>query len=150
MFRQKKYLLCTLNDLLDIVNGFSVSSNENNTFFTASDRKLFFSQLYEFIKSNKEYIYNKSIPHSTCLCEICEKAVFFMKGLNNWLPNGSQMPISPHDIIERFSCDSSSGGCMHSNCDECSSHQGDEIIDEGQFDNASLVYYKWKIFNGRM
>ena len=34
MLRQEKYLLWTLNDLLDISNGWSVSSNENNTFVT--------------------------------------------------------------------------------------------------------------------
>ena len=124
MFRQKKYLSWTLNTLLDIANGCSVSSNENNNFVPAFDRKLSFRQLYEFIKSNKEYICNKNIPHTTCLCEICENAVYFMKGLNNWLPNGSQMPINPDDIVERFSCDSSSDDCMDSNCDDL----GNEII----------------------
>ena len=38
MLRQKKYLLWTLNDLLDIANGCSVSSIENNTFVTALTR----------------------------------------------------------------------------------------------------------------
>ena len=150
MLRQKKYLLWTLNDLLAIANGCSVSSNENNTFVTAFERKLSFRQLYEFIKSNKEYIYNKNIPHVTCLCEILENAIYFMKGLNNWLPNGSQMPINPHNIVERFSCDSSSDDCMYSNCDECGSQQVDEIIGEGQFDGDSMVYYEWKNVNGRV
>ena len=102
MFRQKKYLLWTLNELLDIANGCSVSSNENNAFVTAFDRKLSFRPLYEFIKSNKEYIYNKNIPHAACLCEICENAVYFMEVLNKWLPNGSQILINSHDIVERF------------------------------------------------
>ena len=51
------------------------------------------------------------------------------------------MPINPHDIVERFSCNSYSDDCMYSNCDECGSHQGDEIIGEGQFDGDSVVYY---------
>ena len=84
MFRQKKYLLWTLNDLLDIANCCSVSPNDNNTFGTAFDWKLSFCQLHEFIKSNKEYIYNKNIPYTACLCEICENAAYFMKGLNIW------------------------------------------------------------------
>lgn len=29
--------------------------------------------MYNFIKSKKEYIYNKHIPHVTCLYKICEK-----------------------------------------------------------------------------
>ena len=65
-----------------------------------------------------------------------------MKGLNNWLPNGSQITINPHDIDARFSCDSSSGDCMYSNCNECGSDQGDKIIGEGQFDGDSVVYYE--------
>ena len=115
MFRQKKYLLWTLNDLLDIANGCSVSSNESNTFVTTFNRKLSFRQLYEFIKTKKENIYNKNIPHTTSPCEICENIIYFMKGLNNWLPNRSQMPINPHDIVEKFSRDSSSDDSMYSN-----------------------------------
>ena len=102
MFRQRKHLLWTLKDLLGIANGCFVSSNENNIFVTAFDRKLSFHQLYEFIKSNKEYIFNKNIPHAACLCEISENAVCFMKALNKWLPNRSQILINPHDIVERF------------------------------------------------
>ena len=29
-------------------------------------RKLSFRQLYKLIKANKQYIYYKNIPHSTC------------------------------------------------------------------------------------
>ena len=61
----------------------------------------------------------------------------------------SQMPINPDAIAERFSCDSSSDDCMYSSSDECSSQQGDEIIDEGQFDGDSVVNYEWKNANGR-
>ena len=73
-----------------------------------------------------------------------------MKGLNNLLLNGSQIPINPHGIFERFSCDSSSDDCMNSNCDECGSHQNDEIIGEEQFDGDSVVYYEWENVNGRV
>ena len=43
----------------------------------------------ELIKFNKEYIYNQNIPHASCLCEICENAIFFIKVwiilfLKNW------------------------------------------------------------------
>ena len=30
-------------------------------------KKLSFRQFYELIKANKQYIYNKNIPHATCL-----------------------------------------------------------------------------------
>ena len=50
------------------------------------------------------------------------------------------MPINPHDIVERFSCNSSYDDCMDSNCDGCGSHQRDDIIDEEQFSGDSVVY----------
>ena len=52
------------------------------------------------------------------------------------------MPINPHDIDARFSCDFSSGDCTYSNCNECGSDQGDKLIGEGQFDGNSVVYYE--------
>ena len=106
-FRQKQYLLWTLNDLLDIANGCSATNMESNDTFVGNfDHKLSFRQLYEFIKQYKKYFFNRDIPHATCLCEICENAVYFMKVLNNWLPKSSeQLPTNPHDIVERFSCD---------------------------------------------
>ena len=47
---------------------------------------LSFRQLCELVKTNKQYIYNKNIPHATFLCKICENAVFFMQCLNKILP----------------------------------------------------------------
>ena len=87
VYETKKYLLWTLNDLLDILNGCEVTGIQTeNSFMNESGRKLSFLLLYELIKANKQYIYNKNIPHATCLCEICENTVFFMQGLNKSLP----------------------------------------------------------------
>ena len=69
-------------------------------------RKLSFHQLYELINPNKQYIYNKNIPHATSLCQICENAVFFMQGLNKSLPKELNLPSNPHDIVEKFLRDS--------------------------------------------
>lgn len=85
LFRLRKYLLWTLNEVLDTANECSVTNESDDTFVSVFDRKLSFRQLYDFIKLNKEYVYNRNIPHAIRLCEICEKAVYFMKGLNNWL-----------------------------------------------------------------
>ena len=54
---------------------------------------------------NKEYVSNRNILYSTCLCEIYDNEV---EGLNNWLQQTSQLPINPHDIDEKFSWDSAS------------------------------------------
>ena len=74
-----QYLLCTLKDLLDIING---SELHSSNFVSTFSEKLSFSQLYDFIKSHKEFVYNKYIPHTSCLCDTCENIVLLVKGLN--------------------------------------------------------------------
>ena len=39
--------------------------------------------MYKYIKSNREYVYNKDIPQSFCLCKISENVCFVAKVLNN-------------------------------------------------------------------
>ena len=136
-FLQKRYLLWTLRDLLDIANGCSVVNQDDLTFVGSFEHKLSFRQLYGFIKSRKQYIYNKDIPHSACLCEICENATYFMKGLNQKLPKENQLPANPHDIVERFSCDSSSEVCMSSKCEKCKEISD---IDQINFDSDTVVF----------
>ena len=70
LFRQRKYLLWTLNEVLGTANECSVTNESDDTFVSVFDRKLSFRQLYDFIKLNKECVYNRNIPHATCLCEI--------------------------------------------------------------------------------
>ena len=125
MFKQKRYFLWTLNELLEIANVTSVASNTDNSFVDAFGRKLSFRQLYDHVKQHKELVYNKNIPHATCLCEICENAVYFLKAVNQCLPKESSLPSNPHDIVERFSCDSANPTCMTSGCSDCS--QQDEL-----------------------
>ena len=79
---------------------------QKDSFMSEFGRNLSFRQLYELIKVNKQYIYNKNIPHATCLFEICENAVSFMQGLNKSLPKELNLPSNLHDIVEKFSCDS--------------------------------------------
>ena len=71
----------TLNDLLNIANGRSLIKNESSFEFLFG-KKIKFHQLYEYIKSNMEYVYNRDIPQSFCLCEICENVCFVAKAFN--------------------------------------------------------------------
>ena len=80
------------------------------------------------MKLNKEYVYNRNILHATCLCQICDNEVYFIEGLNNWLQQTSQLPINPHDIVEKFTWDSASEECINSKSHQCESSQADEII----------------------
>ena len=65
-YLSRQYLLWTLRDLLDIVNGSSESLQNSQSFVSTFSEKLTFSQLYDFIKGHKQFIYNKNIPHSSC------------------------------------------------------------------------------------
>jgi len=111
----RQYLLWTLRDLLDIING--TESNFQSTF----SEKLTFSQLYDFIKMNKQLIYNNNIPHTSCLFDTCENIVLLAKGLNKRLPLSSHLPDNPHDIVEKYSCSSDNKQCMSNDCEKCSS-----------------------------
>ena len=77
----RQYLLWTLKDLLDIIND---SELHFSNFVSTFSEKLSFSQLYDFIKSHKRFVYDKNLPHTSCLCDTCENIVLLAKGLNNY------------------------------------------------------------------
>ena len=52
-----------------------------DSFVLKFEKKETFSQFCEFLKHLKEYVYNINIPHSSCICETCEKTLLFGKGL---------------------------------------------------------------------
>ena len=81
VYEQKRYLLWPIRDILEILNGNSLS--EESTFVSTFDTELSFSLFYRFLKMHKQYIYNSKIPHNSCLCEICENASLLGKGLDN-------------------------------------------------------------------
>ena len=134
-FAQKRYLLWKIRDIFDMINGSKVMENNPNfdTFKSNFEKKLTFRQLYDILKRNKQYIFNKKIPQWSCLCEICENAVFLVKGLNKKLFPECRLPETVNKLVAKFSC-SDAADCMTSQCDECSSTQ----IETNHF-NAELV-----------
>ena len=61
LFRQRKYLLWTLNEVLDTANECSVTNESDDTFVSVFDRKLSFRQLYDFIKLNTEIFHMQHV-----------------------------------------------------------------------------------------
>ena len=112
----RQYLLWTLQDLLDIANGSSESLSLQNSqsFVSTFSEKLVFFQLYDFIKSHKQFVYNKNIPHSSCLCDICENVAMLAKGLNH-SKRSEHIPETPHVIVEKYSCFAEQKACMYNN-----------------------------------
>ena len=150
-----QYLLWSLKDLHDTLNGTSASIGQAPpNFQTTFSEKLTFSQLYDFIKNRKQYIYNKNIPHTSCLCDTCENSVLLAKGINSCqkIPNG--LPETPHDIVERYSC-SDQRACMFNECSECEDGKlcnlavddnwSDSNSDSDSGESANEVsFYKWE------
>ena len=59
--------------------------------------------------------YNSGIPHSSCLCKVCENASLLAKGIK------SSDILSPtaHDLAEKHTCDLSLKDCKLGNCPKC-------------------------------
>ena len=58
----------TLNDILNFTNRSSLIKNESSFAFSFG-KKIKFHQLYKYIKSKREYVYNRDIPQLSCLCD---------------------------------------------------------------------------------
>ena len=95
-YQQKQYLLWTLRELFEIVNGCTqishLNSSEEECFESKFNVKLTFRKLYDFIKVYKYYIFNQQIPNTACLREICENAVLLAEGLNSSVKRGMRVP----------------------------------------------------------
>ena len=97
VYEQKRYLLWPIRDILEILNGNSLS--EESTFVSTFDTELSFSLFYRFLKMQ-----NSKIPHNSSLCQICENASLLGKGLDN-RSKRVQIPTDPRGIAERYSYD---------------------------------------------
>ena len=74
-YKQKRYLLWKLCNLLEIINGSKIITNEYFPLITeAFEHELLFRQMYNFLKMYKEVGYSSDIPHSSCLCKVCKNA----------------------------------------------------------------------------
>ena len=135
------YLLWTIRDLLQIINGCSgIVQSETDDFTTIFDKKLTFRQLSKFLKKHKEFEFNKNVPQVSCLCEICENMIFLAKSMSPKL----NLPIwtNIHSLVEEKSCDSSSKSCMYSTCDECC--DTGLKFEDCKDDCTEIQFYQWK------
>lgn len=132
-YAQIRYLLWNLKDLFQITNGNKLV--DNHGFEEQFSKPITFRQLYEFIKEHPEFVYNKDIPQSGCLCEICENTVYIAKALAQRF---NEIPTNPHDIVETYSCESSNRECMEGDCDACSI-----AFREGETEEEAMSVNQW-------
>lgn len=80
-YAQIRYLLWNLKVLLHILNGNATIDSER--FLSKFSKDITFRQMYDFIKIHPEFVCNKDIPQSSCLCEVCENAAFVTKSIGS-------------------------------------------------------------------
>jgi len=139
-FRQKGYLRWSLRDLLEIINGNHHTTLESTESFQQKfGYEISFSRFYEFLKGQKQYIFNHKIPQTSCLCEICENVVLLSKGINASVK--LPLPSNTHSIVEEYSCNSHLKACMMGECEEC---KPEKMMDVGHVaGDADVKFLKW-------
>ena len=70
-----------------------------------------------------------------------------MQGLNKCLPKELHLPTNPHDIVEKFSCDSNNEACMNSKCNICKLPE--KLPKSGGFETADINIEEWKLVDRR-
>ena len=80
-----------------------ILSNEEDGFHVNFKEKIYFIIFYRFIKRNKQFVYQRDIPDTTCLCEVCENAELMTKSFRT---QKFGHPTNPQGIAEKFSCNS--------------------------------------------
>ena len=90
---QKRYL----RDPFDILNGHNTLESNERSFQQEFGYEISFSRFYEFLGSQKQYIFNKKIPQTSWLCEICENLVLLSKGIYSSLE--LELRSNPHSIV---------------------------------------------------
>ena len=154
-FITKRYLLWTIREILEIANG-SDAIETSETFHDKFQKKITFCQLHDFLKFHKEYIFNRSIPHWSCLCEVCENVVMLCVGINKAIPKKEKkLPENPHDIVEKFKCNNGGEPCMIGECQTCretnlllsifdSKDSNSDSSDDVVGINTDIKYYEWR------
>ena len=137
-YAQKRYLLWTLRELFEILNG-----EEKNPY------KFTFKQMYKYIKTKKQLILQGNIPDTSCLCEVCENSCLIAKALRGFKKGH---PTDAHFIMEKYCCDPSTQACIESTCEKCNvmailndweSDESEESSSEEDETPSTFTYKAW-------
>ena len=71
-----------------------------------------------------------------------------MQGLNKSLPKELNVPSDPHDIVEKFMCDSNDQDCMNLECNNCK--LPDKIVESRAFENDDIKFDEWRQVDRRV
>ena len=118
---------------------FLVNEIDTDSFLKAFDKQLTFRQLYAFLKSRKELVFNRAIPQSSCLWEICKNILLLSKGIA--LSAKIALANNVQSLIEDFSCNTQSTECMYSTCVNCSDLALN--MDDFHSNKESITSHQW-------
>ena len=93
--------------------------------------------MYSYIKSKKSLVFNKDIPHGSCLCETCENASLLAKGINK--SRDVNLKTNAHDLVEFYSCNSDSKDCMYGECQVCNDFKVHCLDNDSDDDDSDVV-----------
>ena len=132
--------------MLEIINGSKLlESSEGDNFCFKFGKDITFIQLYDVLKRQRKYIFNKKVLQWSYLCDICENALFLVNGLNKKLSPESWLPATINELVVRFSCEDVEK-CMFRKCEKCSSktlsHEdfNVDLITDSDSENSSTSY----------
>ena len=111
-FLQKQYNLWNLRDALNTIN------IREKCYSNKFGEVLSFTCFYNFIKKHKQFVYQRDIPASSRLCEICENACLMGKALER-LKDIKGHPTMAHDIVEKYCCNLSKSECTQGRYEDC-------------------------------
>ena len=121
--------------LLDILSIANSNTGCKKSFETRFGKKLTFSELFDFLKLQKEYTFNSNIPYTSCLCKKCGKSSLFAKGLNHRKKTfREKFPTNPYGLVKKFSCNSDEGNCL---LEKCLLWKSSETIDDIKLESSS-------------
>ena len=108
---------------MDIINGSNTVQSDapSDSFEAKFDKKITFSQLAICLSvASSMSLTEKSLNEWSCLCEICENAIFLANGINKKLFPECRLPETIHELVAKFSCNDTED-CMTGKCEVCSS-----------------------------
>ena len=79
------------------------------------EENLSFNIFYRFIKRKKQFVYQRDIPDTSCLCKVCENVAMMSEA---FLKQKSDHPTNAH-IVEKYSHDSDDPKCLKNICETC-------------------------------
>ena len=61
------------------------------------------------------------------------------------------MQTNPHDIVEKFSCDSGNDDCMNSTCNVCETPEEiAEVLSSGEVEADNIIFNEWAKVDDRV